>query len=142
MLRAAALSLLVLFQTAQTAPPAADAVKKALDQIQGTWQVVTMNGQDVPAGVDVHLTFSGDKYEQSANGTVEERGAFKVNPATKPGSIDLMIAEGSDAGKLQLGLYEITGDTLSLSFSAPGDPVRPKTPADGAVIAMLKKGKT
>jgi len=142
MLRALALSLLVLFQTAQTAPPSADAVKKAVDQIQGTWQIVTFNGQDAPAGVDVHLTFTGDKYEQWANGTVEERGTFKVNPATKPASIDLSIAEGSDAGKLQLGLYEINGETLSISFSAPGDPVRPKTPADGVINVVLKKGKS
>ena len=39
-------------------------------------------------------------------------------------------------------LYQITGDTLSLTFSAPSDPVRPKTLADGAVVATLKKGKT
>jgi len=142
MFRAVALSLLVLFQSAQTAPPAADAAKKALDQIQGTWQVVTFNGQSAPAGVDVHLTFTGDKYEQWANGTADERGSFKVNPATKPASIDLMIAEGSDAGKLQLGVYEINGDTLSLTFSAPSDPVRQKTLADGAVVVILKKGKT
>jgi uncharacterized protein (TIGR03067 family) len=142
MLRAAALSLLVLFQSAQTAPSAADAAKKALDQIQGTWQVVTFNGETAPAGVDVHLTFTGDKYEQWANGSADERGSFRVNPATKPASIDLMIAEGSDAGKLQLGLYEINGDTLSLTFSAPSDPVRPKTLTDGAVVAILKKGKT
>jgi uncharacterized protein (TIGR03067 family) len=142
MFRALALSLLVLFQSAQTAPPAADAAKKALDQIQGTWQVVTFNGENAPAGVDVHLTFTGDKYEQWANGTADERGSFKVNPATKPAAIDLMIAEGSDAGKLQLGVYEINGDTLSLTFSAPSDPVRPKTLAEGAVVVILKKGKT
>jgi uncharacterized protein (TIGR03067 family) len=142
MFRAVALSLLVLFQSAQTAPPAADAAKKALDQIQGTWQVVTFNGENAPAGVDVHLTFTGDKYEQWANGTADERGSFKVNPATKPAAIDLMIAEGSDAGKLQLGVYEINGDTLSLTFSAPSDPVRPKTLAEGAVVVILKKGKT
>ena len=65
-----------------------------------------------------------------------------MNPATKPASIDLMIAEGSDAGKLQLGVYEINGDTLSLTFSAPSDPVRPKTLAEGAVVVILKKGKT
>jgi uncharacterized protein (TIGR03067 family) len=142
MFRAVALSLLVLFQSAQTAPPAADAAKKALDQIQGTWQVVTFNGENAPAGVDVHLTFTGDKYEQWANGTADERGSFKVNPATKPAAIDLMNAEGSDAGKLQLGVYEINGDTLSLTFSAPSDPVRPKTLAEGAVVVILKKGKT
>jgi uncharacterized protein (TIGR03067 family) len=141
MFRAIALSFLVLFHAGQTTPPAADAAKKALDQIQGSWQIVTLNGQDAPAGTDFHLTFAADKYEQWVNGSVEERGTFKLNPTTKPMSIDLMIAEGSDAGKLQLGLYELATDTLSLAFAAPGDPVRPKTPADGAINAVLKKMK-
>ncbi|HKV99925.1 MAG TPA: TIGR03067 domain-containing protein [Vicinamibacterales bacterium] len=142
MLRTIALSLLVLFQTAQPAQPSAEAAKKALDQIQGTWQVATFNGETAPAGVDVHLTFTADKYEQWANGNADERGSFKLNPATKPASIDLMIAEGSDAGKLQLGVYEINGDTLNLTFSAPSDPIRPKTLSDGAVVVTLKKGKS
>ena len=142
MLRAIALSLIVLFQAGQaTPPPTADAVKKAVDQIQGSWQIVTFNGQDAPAGTDARLTFTGDKYEQSTAGSVEERGTFKLNPATKPMSIDLMIAEGTDAGKLQLGLYEVNGETLSLSFAAPGDAVRPKTPADGVINVVLKKAK-
>ena len=142
MLRVIALSLIVLLQAGQaTPPPTADAVKKAVDQIQGSWQVVNFNGQDT-SGTDARLTFTGDKYEQSTAGSVEERGTFKLNPATKPMSIDLMIAEGSDAGKLQLGLYEITGETLSLSFAAPGDAVRPKTPADGVINVVLKKAKS
>lgn len=142
MFRAILLGLLV-FQAAQT-PPASSAspdVKKALDSLQGSWQIVTFNGQDAPPGVDLSLVFTGDKYEQWTNGSVEERGSVKLDPATKPMSIDLLIAEGNDAGKVQLGLAEITADTLSLSFAAPGDPNRPKTPADGVVWAVLKKKK-
>ena len=45
MLRTTAFALLLLFQAAQTTPPAADAAKKALDQIQGQWQAVSLNGQ-------------------------------------------------------------------------------------------------
>ncbi len=142
MFRAILLGLLV-FQAAQT-PPASSAsadVKKALDQLQGSWQIVTFNGQDAPPGFDSALVFTGDKYEQWTNGSVQERGSVKLDPSTKPMSIDLLIAEGDDAGKVQLGLAEVTADTLSLSFAAPGDPNRPKTPADGAVSAILKKKK-
>jgi len=39
MMRTIAFAFLLLFQAAQTAPPA-DAAKKALDQIQGSWQAV------------------------------------------------------------------------------------------------------
>ncbi|MFI5178076.1 MAG: TIGR03067 domain-containing protein [Vicinamibacterales bacterium] len=141
MLRASVLALL-LFQAAQAAPPPASAdAKKALDQIQGSWQVVTFNGQDAPAGVEAYLVFTGDKYEQWTNGSVDERGSITLDPSTKPMSIDLIIAEGSDAGKRQLGLADITGDTLSLAFAAPGAPTRPKTPNDAEIVAILKKKK-
>ncbi len=141
MFRAASFTLLVLFQAAQTAPPAATDAQKALDQFQGRWQVVTFNGQDAPAGADVALVFKADKYEQWAEGSVEESGSFKVDPSTKPMSIDLIITQGDDAGKTQLGLADITGDTLSLAFAAPGDTTRPKTPNDAALVAVLKKSK-
>jgi len=142
MLRAIVLGLLV-FQAAQT-PPASGAsadVKKALDQLQGSWQIVNFNGQEPPAGFDASFVISGDKYEQWTNGSVQERGSVKLDPSTKPMSIDLLIAEGDDAGKVQLGLAEVTADTLNLSFAAPGDPTRPKTPADAALYATLKKKK-
>jgi uncharacterized protein (TIGR03067 family) len=140
MLRTAVLALL-LFQAAQTtSPPASTDAKKALDQIQGNWQIVTFNGQDA-TGVDAGLAFTGDKYEQWTNGSVQERGSVTLDPSTKPMSIDLMISEGADAGKRQLGLAEITGDTLNLAFAAPGAPTRPKTPAEAEIVAILKKMK-
>jgi uncharacterized protein (TIGR03067 family) len=131
---------LLLVQTGQTAPPA-DAAKKALEQIQGSWRAVSFNGQDVPSGVELYLVFKADKYEQWTNGSVEERGSLKLDSATKPMSIDFVITEGNDSGKVQLGLIDITGDTLSLAFASPGNPTRPRTPADGELLAILKKSK-
>ena len=141
MLRAAALSLLLLFQAGQTAPPAPADAKKAVDQIQGRWLAVTLNGQDLPNGVELYLVFTGDKYENWVNGSVDERGSIKLDPATKPASIDLVITEGNDAGKVQLGLMELNGDTLSLAFAAPGATTRPKTPADAEIVVILRKQK-
>jgi uncharacterized protein (TIGR03067 family) len=142
MLRAIVLGLL-LFQAAQT-PPASGAsadVKKALDQLQGSWQIVSMNGQDVPGGMDASMVFTGDKYEQRTDGSVQERGSVKLDPSTKPMSIDLLIAEGDDAGKIQLGLAEVTPDTLTLAFAMPGDPARPKTLDNAPLFAVMKKKK-
>lgn len=67
--------------------PAADDAKKTLEKLQGSWQVVSFNGQDAPSGFDLRR------------------------------------------------------DTLSLAFAAPGNPTRPKTPADAELIAILKKSK-
>jgi uncharacterized protein (TIGR03067 family) len=141
MLRTTAFALLLLFQAAQTTPPAADAAKKALEQIQGSWQAVSLNGQNLPGGMDMTLSFSGDKYENWVNGALDERGTVKIDPSTKPASIDFVIIEGNDAGKTQLGLVEVNGDSLILSFASPGNPTRPKTPSDAELYAVLRKKK-
>ena len=141
MLRTTAFVLLLLFQAAQTTPPAADAAKKALDQIQGQWQAVSLNGQNLPNGMEMTLSFSGDKYENWVNGALDERGTVKIDASTKPVSIDFAIVEGDDAGKTQLGLVEVNGDSLILSFATPGNPTRPKTPSDAELYAVLRKKK-
>ena len=140
MLRTTAFALPLLFQAAQTTPPAADAAKKALDQIQGSWQAVSLNGQNLPNGVEMILSFSGDKYENWVNGALDERGTVKIDPSTKPASIDFVIIQGDDAGKTQLGLVEVNGDSLILSFAMPGN-ARPKTPSDADLYAVLRKQK-
>ena len=102
------------------------------------WQAVSLNGQNLPNGVDMTLSFSGDKYENWVNGALDERGTVKIDPSTKPASIDFVIIEGDDAGKTQLGLVEVNGDSLILSFASPGNPTgrRPRptpssTPSSG-----------
>ena len=52
-------------------------------------------------------------------------------------TIDFAISYGNDAGKVQLGLIEVTGDTLKLAFAAPANPTRPKTTADAEVQTEL-----
>ena len=136
----AALLFLLPIPTSQATPPA-DAAKKVLDQMQGSWRVVSFNGQDLPAGAEEYLVFKADKYEQWSGNTVGERGSVKLDGSTKPMSIDFVITEGNDAGKVQLGLVDVTGDTLSLAFAAPGNPTRPRTPADAELVAILAKSK-
>ena len=42
-------------------------------------------------------------------------------------AIDLVIQEGTDANKLQLGIIEVTGDKMRLKLAAPATTARPKT---------------
>lgn len=133
--------LALLLAPAVQTTPAADNAKKLLDELQGDWRVVSFNGQEIPASAEAYLVFKADKYEQWANNTVAERGTFKLDGSTKPISIDFVITEGNDAGKVQFGLVDLTGGTLSLAFAAPGNPTRPKTPADAEVYATLTKSK-
>jgi uncharacterized protein (TIGR03067 family) len=126
MRRAVSLAAALLVTTglaAQTAKPPTPA--EALKPAQGTWVFKTFNGQPAGEG-EVLLIITGDKYAQSISGTVSERGTLVIDPAKKPMTIDLTIQEGDDAGKLQLGLVEIAGDTITLKLNVPGSPTRPK----------------
>ena len=119
-----------------------EAVAKAVASIQGTWLIVTINGQSLgDAGMEMSLTFTDDKYAQTTNGNVDERGTIKIDPAKKPMTIDLNITEGNDAGKLQLGIFEITGDTMTMKLGAPADGIRPTglSQSDGTLFVIFKK---
>ena len=121
---------------------AQDDTKKELEKLQGNWVITSFNGQDVPAEAQFFLAFNGDKYEQWNNGTVDERGTIKVDPKTKPMSIDLIIAEGGDAGKTQPGVYELTdATTLSIGLAVPGNTTRPSSIANAERQVLLKKTK-
>lgn len=130
---------LVLFAPGQIAQ---DDTRRELDKLQGNWAVVAFNGQDVPAEAQAYLVFSGDKYEQWNNGSADERGTIKIDPKTKPMSIDLIITEGNDAGKTQPGVYELTDSTtLSIGLTAPGNTMRPSAIVNAELQVLLKKVK-
>lgn len=117
---------------------------KATDtkQLQGTWVIASINGQPMPEGAPpMTLTFAGDKYHQTVGGNVNERGSIKVDASKKPMTIDLLIAEGDDAGKIQLGIFEVTGDTLRANLDTPGAGQRPTdfTVKDGFIMFVGKK---
>ncbi len=120
--------------------PAPDAMSKELAAMQGTWLLTTVNDQS-PAdqGVEMALAFTGDKYQQLINGTVSESGTFKIDPSKKPMSFDLTILVGDDAGSVQLGIVEVTGDTMKGMFSAPGDSTRPAGFTSPATITFTAK---
>jgi uncharacterized protein (TIGR03067 family) len=132
-------------QATKPAPPKPAANKpstgKPAAALQGTWIITTVNGQ--PAGPpELTLTFKGDTYEQALDGKVNERGTIKLDTSKKPMTVDFAITEGSDTGKGQLGIIEVTADTLRASFDQPN---AGKRPADFEVrageIAVVGKRK-
>lgn len=121
---------------------AQSATNKALAGLQGTWVLTSINGQDVASsGMSMTLVFADDKYSQTVNGEVNERGTIKLGADKKPMTIDLIITEGSDANKTQLGLIEVTGSTMKLKLALPGETDRPTdlAPAPGAILAIATK---
>ena len=119
-------------------PPA----KPASTAVQGTWVVASINGETAPMGAqEMTLTFTGDKYEQALGGQVNERGTIKVDTSKKPMTIDLAIGEGSDAGKTQLGIFEVSGESMKLHLDTPGAGQRPTdfTGKEGSYMVIAKK---
>jgi uncharacterized protein (TIGR03067 family) len=99
--------------------------QKAVAALQGTWVLSTADGQSMMPGGELALVIKDNTYSQTANGEVNERGTFKVDATKKPMTLDLTITEGGDAGKIQLGLIDIKGDTMTGVLKFPGDTVRP-----------------
>jgi|RhiMetdeSRZDD1v2_1073273.scaffolds.fasta_scaffold00350_15 uncharacterized protein (TIGR03067 family) len=142
----AILALLLAFIPAvfaQGAKPA-DPNAAALASLQGKWVINSLNGQTAAeGGMEISLTFTGDKYAQTMNGEVNERGTIKLDASKKPMTIDLIITEGGDAGKTQLGVIEITGDKLTANLDIPGAGQRPSdlSPREGSLLFVATKAK-
>ena len=116
--------------SAQTAPAQAMIVKKSnvLTSVQGTWTMTMANGQDLAgSGQDVLVTITDDKYVQTVNGQVVEKGSFKIDETKKPFALDILIVEGDEAGQKQLAIVEVdaAGKTMKVAIGQPGAPVRP-----------------
>ena len=117
-------------------------VNAGVAALQGTWLITTFNGQSATEGSPpLTLTFAGDKYHQAVGGDVNERGTFRIDPSKKPMTIDLTIIEGDDAGKTQLGIIEVIGDTFQASLDTPGGGQRPTdfTVREGVLVFSGKK---
>lgn len=120
---------------------AQEKTKGGVEALRGTWVASSINGQMLDGAPELTLTFAGDKYHQTVGGEVNERGSFKIDPSKKPMTIDLAITEGADAGKAQLGVFEIVGDTLRLGLDVPGAGKRPDDliVKDGTILFVGRK---
>ncbi len=130
-------------QAAPTQAPApAPALSKEATSLQGTWNVTLANDQAVPEGA-MALQFDGMKYAVVINGGIDETGTFKLDATKTPWTFDLNIVEGSDAGKLQLGILEMKGDAIHGMLGTPGAATRPANfdSADGAIVFVAAKVK-
>jgi uncharacterized protein (TIGR03067 family) len=122
-----ALTTFFALATARTAPAQGPA-----DAIKGIWSVdsLTFNGVKIPddptAGAQL-TAYDGSQYVQRKGLTIVEEGSYEVDASKTPGAIDLIIKKGPDAGKRQLGIYQVDGDTLRVCLAEPGSKKRPRS---------------
>lgn len=130
--------------SAQTMQAAVMNKSKVLSSVQGIWTMTTANGQDVAgSGQTVLITITDDKYVQTVNGEIVEKGSFQIDETKKPLALDILVAEGPDAGQKQLAIFEVdaTGKTMKVAISQPGASVRPSAfaVADGVEMLVFAK---
>ncbi len=94
-----------------------DDAKKEVEKFQGEWKLTAME--------EIILKINGTDYEFNGGG-MTEKGKFKFNPSAKPAEVDVDIKEGTDAGKKQVGIYEIKEGKLKFCFARAGETERPK----------------
>jgi uncharacterized protein (TIGR03067 family) len=121
-----------------------DAIKEEIKKLQGTWAMVSgesdgekLTPEKVKQIPKVVLVFAdeGLSFRKYARGPdappqVVLKGDFKIDPSQKLKTIDITITgdinEDKDKGKIQLGIYELDGDSLKVCVAEPGDKGRPK----------------
>lgn len=103
-------------------------------ELEGTWEMFGVDGYPE----EWTFVFSGDLY--SATGPSESfSGTFTSNTNASPKEIDLLcseISESSLEGQTAIGIYQITGNTLTLAINKPGLATRPSSFAAGGNIKL------
>ena len=118
--------------------------KSDLKKLAGEWKVESwvQFGQTVP--MDATWSFDGVNYTLVMPSNTED-GTISLDPAKKPGVMDLTITGGNCKGKDQPGIYKFDGDTLVLCLAWPGTPNRPteftSTAENSQILVTLKRPK-
>ncbi|PWU08543.1 MAG: hypothetical protein C5B50_29295 [Verrucomicrobia bacterium] len=98
--------------------------KADLALLQGEWSMVsgTADGQAMPNAMlaTAKRICSGDETTVTVRGQVFLKAKFTLDPSKNPKSIDYEMLDGFTKGKTQLGIYELSGDTVKFCFGSPG----------------------
>lgn len=93
-------------------------------EMQGEWSMVSGSLDGYP--LDKNFIKMGKRVVEGNEMTVRfgrdiySKAKYNVNRSKTPVAIDLYNTAGSNAGKLQYGIYELAGKLLRLSIAAPG----------------------
>jgi uncharacterized protein (TIGR03067 family) len=125
------------------APPEA-ATPDDAKALKGIWAArsITVDGRrlpDDPTKGPIMIAFDGTSYVQRQGVTVTEEGTYQLRPSGSPDAIDFVIERPAGNGR-QLGVYNLSGDTLTLCVAPPGSTSRPKEiGAKSNVVIVLKR---
>ncbi len=93
--------------------------------VQGTWVPIEaeLAGKPMPEAVLKSITLkTGDgKYEVAIANTPEsDKGTYTLGTASNPKTMTIKSAEGPNAGKTLLAIYELKNDTMRVCYDLSG----------------------
>jgi uncharacterized protein (TIGR03067 family) len=106
--------------------------------LQGKWSVESYqyNGSPVEMMQDAVREFKLDKYTLTPKSGDVYSGSIKLDEARTPKQIDLEVN-----GRTLKGIYELTGDTLRISYRLEGDdrPTQLDSKPDSGIVLVVHK---
>jgi uncharacterized protein (TIGR03067 family) len=98
--------------------------KQEIAKLEGEWTLVSAGKGSFSLSPDVvgrvkRITI-GKESVLLADDKELMRATYKVDPTKSPKTIDYTITGGTHQGEKVLGIYEVDGDRLKLSYAAPG----------------------
>jgi uncharacterized protein (TIGR03067 family) len=125
------ISAIVVSQArAKDAAPAPSPAEKDLAALQGEWSMVSGMADGFPIPDEMlpnsKRVCKGDEVTATVGGELVLRAKIKLDPTSKPKTIDYDVLEGPTKGQKHLGIYELDGDTFKSCFATPGE----KRPTD------------
>jgi uncharacterized protein (TIGR03067 family) len=126
-----------------------DPKKDAKPTLKGNWTAVSLKagGQEAPADEAKKMKFGFEDatYTNSSGDDYMEEGAYTTDTSKTPNTIDFDIKKGPDAGKKQLGIFKIEGDTATLVVALAGSTERPKSfkpdDSENMIVAVIERVK-
>jgi len=103
-----------------------EAVVKDLQAFKGTWRLNSKEEDGKKFSEeeikDVIMTNDGSGRASVRRGDkVIAEATVKLDPTTKPKTIDVTFTTGERKGKTALGIYEFEGDAFRVCIARPGD---------------------
>ena len=100
-----------------------------LHALEGEWRFVGLqvDGSDVPAAMSAQsrILIDGDRFRmESPEATYD--GVFSIDASVEPMRIDIEFVEGPEAGNSSYGIYQLSGDQLTICLGVAGAS-RPKS---------------
>jgi uncharacterized protein (TIGR03067 family) len=144
--RLAVVCLLLTPLAAGAFQSAEERVQREEEKLAGTWQVVSVeaDGQAVPAQQfrGLRMTFKAGKFTAQKGQGDRQEGTYKLDPSKSPKQIDISRKDGPAAGRNQLAIYSLTGNTLKIC-SGGSDKERPDgfetRGKEGRVLMTLRR---